>query len=174
METQQPVGENPLRKNRRALILAAVGVALCCVCLVIAGISLYSWNSIRGMQTQVFPVEEFTPSVPENALTPATDPNSTSGTSIPSLDVGEAPTGGLGNDILRNDTWQYVASAAQGQGCDQPIGSDSTIEVLQEPDAGGVWLEKWTVVCQSGDSYAYEVEYVLDSTGATFNITPLP
>ena len=173
METPQPVGENPLRRNRRALILAAIGIALCCVCLVIVGIALYSSNSIRGMQTQISPVDEVTPLVTDDALTPATNSDDASGTSIPSLNIGEAPTGGLGNDTLRNDTWQYVAAAAQGQGCDQPIGSDSTIEVLQEPDADGAWLEQWTVACQSGESYAYEVEYIPDDTGATFNIQPL-
>jgi hypothetical protein len=45
---------------------------------------------------------------------------------------------------------------------------------LQEPDANGIWYEKWTVVCHSGDSYAFEVEYILDATGATFNIRSLP
>jgi hypothetical protein len=30
------------------------------------------------------------------------------------------------------------------------------------------------VVCRSGNEYAYEVEYILDDTGATFNITSLP
>jgi hypothetical protein len=91
----------------------------------------------------------------------------------PASNLGEAPTGGLGNDILRNDTWQAVAAAAVGQGCDQPIGQDSTIEVVQEQD-GGVWKEKWTVACASGETFPYEVEFILDDSGATFNIKSLP
>jgi hypothetical protein len=45
--------------------------------------------------------------------------------------------------------------------------------VLEEPE-DGVWVEEWTVVCRSGDTYSYEVEYILDDTGATFDIRPLP
>jgi hypothetical protein len=59
------------------------------------------------------------------------------------------------------------------QGCDRPIGANSTIEVLQEFE-DGVWLEEWTVVCRSGESFAYEVEFIHDDTGVFFNIRPLP
>ena len=92
----------------------------------------------------------------------------------PVPDVGEAPAGGLGNEVLRNDTWRAVSAAATGQGCDQPVAADSAIEVLQEPDAAGVWVEQWTVACQSGESYPFEVEFILDDSGATFNIRSLP
>ena len=69
---------------------------------------------------------------------------------------------------------EAVAAAAVGQGCDRPIGPNSTIEVLQQPDTSGVWVEKWTVVCRSGSSYAFEVTYTLDATGARFDIKSLP
>jgi hypothetical protein len=93
--------------------------------------------------------------------------------SAPSGEIGQAPEGGLGNDILRNNTWQYVAAAAQGRGCDQPLGADTKTEVLQEPQ-NGVWTEKWNVARASGDSYPFEVIFTLDATGATFNIKSLP
>jgi hypothetical protein len=45
--------------------------------------------------------------------------------------------------------------------------------VLQGPQ-NGVWVEKWKVGCASGETYPYEVEFILDDTGATFNIKSLP
>jgi hypothetical protein len=174
METQT-VPESPAKKNRNILLIAATAITLCCCCLLIGGIALYSYSSIRGGDPQELPppFESTVPALPDNSELPSLDPESMPDISGFEDGVGEAPEGGLGNNVLRNDTWQIVASSAIGQGCDRPIAANSTIEVLQEPD-GGVWLEKWTVVCRSGDEYAYEVEYILDDTGATFNIKSLP
>jgi hypothetical protein len=166
METPQSVPEVPVKKNRTLWIIAASVIALCCCSLILAVAAFYGFFAIRSVGTQPPPVEEFeTPSI--NSETPFTTPDI-------NVDPGEAPTGGLGNDILRYDTWQAVAAAAVGQGCDRPIGPNSKIEVLQQPDAGGVWVEKWTVVCRSGGTYPFEVTYTLDSTGATFDIKSLP
>jgi hypothetical protein len=174
METQT-VPESPAKKNRNILLIAATAITLCCCCLLIGGIALYSYSSIRGGDPQELPppFESTVPALPDDSELPSLDPESLPDISGFEDGVGEAPEGGLGNNVLRNDTWQIVASSAIGQGCDRPIAANSTIEVLQEPD-GGVWLEKWTVVCRSGDEYAYEVEYILDDTGATFNIKSLP
>jgi hypothetical protein len=172
MESPQPVFETPVKKSQTPLIIAVVVIVLCCCCVVLAVAGYYSFTAISSTQTQTFPLEDATPEIES----PSSDsyPNNDS-VEIPSVDVspGEAPVGGLGNDILRNDTWQYVSSAAVGLGCDQPVGADSTIEVLEEP-SNGVWREKWTVACESGDDYPFEVEFVLDDTGATFNIKSLP
>ena len=157
MVTNQPVNGTPARNNRIILIIIAVVVVLCLCCLVIGMIGVINFLTIRSVGTQEAPFFEST--VPAN---PATD-----------TEIGEPPEGGLGNDILRSDTWDVVASSAIGQGCDRPIGANSTIEVLQEPE-DGAWLEEWTVVCRSGDSYAYEVEYIHDDTGVIFNIRSLP
>ena len=167
METQT-INEAPAKKNQTILLIAAAVIFLCCCCAAIAIIGFYSFSAIRSVETQELPpLESTVPVFPD-------DQDSIPDSSDFEDGAGEAPEGGLGNDILRNDTWQSVAAAASGQGCDRPIAANSTIEVLQEPDAIGVWLEKWTVVCRSGDEYAYEVEYILDETGATFTITSLP
>ena len=175
MEIPETYDEAKARRRQRTIVLVIAAIALCCVCLAIA-VAIYSWSAIRGggEDLDLIPEAETAPSNPENSLTPSFVPTTSVDPNVPDADAGEAPTGGLGNDILRNDTWQVVAAAAAGQGCDQPVGADSTIEVLQEPDAGGVWVEQWTVACSSGDSYAFEVEYILDNTGATFNIRSLP
>lgn len=160
MESPQPVTDRPTRGNRTLYTVLIVAIIICCCCtvLIAAGYYYYQQNLLT---IPVQPTEESTPVVPptDDSFSP----------SIPSADIGQAPEGGLGNDILRNDTWQYVASAALGQGCDQPVSDDTEIEVLQQPD-NGVWVEKWTVVCTNGNRYPYEVEYTLDDTGATFNI----
>lgn len=175
MEAPQPVTTLPAQKNRTPLIIAAIALVLCCGCLVLAIAGYYGYFSLRSVETQVFPTAEvFPPIATQEVMTPASTTDIPVGTPGLDTDIGDPPPGGLGNDILKNDTWQYVAAAAAGRGCDQPIGADSTIEVLQQPDANGVWLEKWTVACNPGDSYAFEVEFVLDATGATFNIKSLP
>jgi hypothetical protein len=177
METPETYDETKKRRRQRTIVLLVAAAVLCCVCLVVA-VAIYSWSSVQGgasdLDTPAEEESESTPSGPENSLTPSFDPNSSVATPGTNVDPGEAPTGGLGNDILRNDTWQAVAAAAAGQGCDQPVGADSTIEVLQEPDAAGFWVEQWQVACESGDSYTFEVEYTLDDTGATFNIQSVP
>src|SRR6266540_3700759 len=118
MEAPQSVNEIPVKKSKIPLIVVAVA-------------GFYGLFAIRSVETQVVPQvpqEDFATSAPATDL-PFDTPD-------PGAEAGEPPTGGLGNDILRQDTWQYVAAAAAGQGCDQPVGADSTIEVLQEPNAG--------------------------------------
>jgi hypothetical protein len=164
MESIQPVLETPAKKNQAPLIIAAAAIILCCCCcIILAAAGFYGYITIRSSQTNPpAPIEEAVPVVPADEST-----------SVPFSSPGEAPTGGLGNDVLRKDTWQYVAAAAQGLGCDQPVGADTKIEVLQEPQ-DGVWQEKWTVACATGDTYPFEITFTLDSAGTTFDIKPLP
>ncbi len=142
-------------KNNRTILIAVIAVVvLCCCCLLlgVAGLSIFRANrSVESFQEQ-----------PSDQL-------------IPQSDFGndDPPSGGLGNDVLKNDTWNVMAPAAVALGCDHPVGANSTIEVIQQPDANGVWIEHWNVACQSGDAYLFEVQFILDDTGATFNITPL-
>src|SRR5690349_14656074 len=101
METPETYEEAKARRRQRTIVIVIAVIALCCVCLVVA-IAIYSWSAVRGGQTQEFPSEQF----PET-FEPV-DPGSPSDTDGPEPDLDEAPTGGLGNDILRNDTWQTV------------------------------------------------------------------
>jgi len=151
--------EKPVNKNRTLIIAVAVVVVLLCCCLII-GIAGFYFYTMSGSTE---PVQSFPTLDSEEIDTPQFD-----------IGIGDPPSGGLGNDILRNDVWQVMAPVAVGFGCDQPIGEDTIIEVLQQPNDAGVWVEQWTVMCASGDTYAFEVEFILDATGATFNIKPLP
>jgi len=167
MQEKEPPATS--KSNRNLMIGIAAIVVLCCCCILIAG-GIYGFNSTKTEEIVPLPTEIgiFSPPT-EVEIAPPSDFGG------PTLD--QPPAGGLGNDILKQDTWNVMVPVAVGLGCDQPLGSESRIEVLQEPTSnspGGVWKEKWTVVCQSGDEYPFEVEYILDASGATFNITPLP
>ena len=155
MENHTSAEEKPVNKNRTIIIAVLAVVALACFCLLAGVAAFYAFTTIRSVESS--PVQ------PEEASTPQSD-----------VDIGDPPSGGLANDILRNDTWQVMAPVAIGFGCDGPSGANSTIEVLQQPDAAGHWVEKWTVMCNSGATQAFEVEFSLDNSGATFNIKPLP
>jgi hypothetical protein len=156
VENQTSTEEKPVNKNRTIIISVVAVVALACFCLLAGLAAFYAFTTIRSVQTS--PAQPGKPSTPQSG----------------GIGIGEPPSGGLANDILRNDTWQVMAPIAVGFGCDLPIGANSTIEVLQQPDAAGHWVEKWTVMCNSGDTHAFEVEFILDNIGATFNIKPLP
>ena len=160
MDNQNIVEEKPVNKNRTLIIAVVVIVALLCCCLIIGIVGFFSYTMIASATSE--PVQAF-PTEASEIDTPQFD-----------IGIGDPPSGGLGNDILRNDVWQVMAPVAVGLGCDQPSGDTTTIEVLQEPDTSGVWVEQWTVMCNSGATYAFEVEFILDDTGATFNIKPLP
>jgi hypothetical protein len=174
METPQPVDERPVKRNQTSLIVAVVAIVFCCGCVLIAVAGYYGYNRIRstrGIQEQ--PSEDAMPVVPDNTPSPTSELDSVFEDLGSDVILGEAPRGGLGNEVLRNDTWQYVGFAAIGLGCDQPLAAQSTIEVLQQP-ADGIWKEKWTVGCVSGDTYPFEVEFILVDSGATFNIKSMP
>jgi hypothetical protein len=136
--------------------MIAIGVVvLCCFCVVAAAVGYYAFTTTTPVElSEVVPVPQ------------ANDDD------LPPVKITTAPpAGGLGNDILKQDTWELISTAAVAYGCDIPIGEKSTIEVLQQPSADGIWYEKWTVGCFSiDDEYPFEVEFILDDTGATFNI----
>jgi hypothetical protein len=128
-----------------------------CGCLIAAVAGFYAFVAIRSDES-VSPQ----PTVESYEFDPP-----------PVIGVGNPPDGGLGNDVLKNDTWDLLVQVAAGYGCENPMGNLSTIEVLQQPE-NGVWYEKWTLACSSGETSAFEIEFILDDTGATFNITALP
>jgi len=149
-------------KNKIPLIIGGVLILLCC-CAVAVVAGVYSFMNITS-RTQL-PVNEFEPYV---VTVEGVDESP-----VQAGGIGVPPVGGLGNEILKNDTWQVMVPVAIGLGCDQPIGPDSTIKVLQQPDSNGVWIEQWSVSCRSGEVYDFEVTFILDDTGATYTIRSL-
>lgn len=155
MEDHSINEEKPANKNRTIMIAVGFVIALCC-CIMLAGVvGFYSFTRIASVESSpVEPLDDFAPPL--------------------DFEFDGPPQGGLANEILKNDAWQVMTPAAAGLGCDEPSGAGMMIEVLQQPDSSGVWVEKWPVMCSSGEVYEFEVEFILDDTGATFNIRLLP
>lgn len=155
MESQIQSEDVPTKSNR-TLIIAAIAVVILCCCLVFAaavGFSVLNASGTNGAPQQQ-PFEESVP--PSN-----------SAASVP-------PSGGLANDTLKDDVWDLMKLGATSLGCQRPSGQGFEIEVLQYPESGGVWLEEWPVGCASGEVYEFEVEFIPDDTGVTFNIRSIP
>jgi len=64
--------------------------------------------------------------------------------------------GGLADPAIKHDVWNSLAAYEKGLGCDDP--ESVLITVLQQPDAGGVWVERWDVnAC--GETHSYKVRF---------------
>ena len=64
---------------------------------------------------------------------------------MPSVPSDAVPQGGLGDDLLRTNTWGYVVTVAAIDGCTGPNAAETVITVTQEQDSAGVWKEQWVV-----------------------------
>jgi hypothetical protein len=166
-----------MKSNRTLIIVIVVLLVLCCCCtLAVAG--YYGWQTYQTAQQTI---DDFVPVPPDLNQPDSDQPDSifTEEPSIPDVDVpvleaGAPPQGGLADDVLRNDTWQYIHISAVALGCNEPDAAASTIEVTAEPDAIGIWSERWTIACTSGGEQAFDVEFIpTDGGGTTFNITPI-
>ena len=88
MEQQTVEETKPTNKNRTIIIIAVVAVVLCCCLLVAAVAGYYAFTTIRSMDS--------------SSLQPSDQ------IVVPQTDFGNdnPPSGGLGNDVLKNDTWR--------------------------------------------------------------------
>lgn len=154
----------PKTSNRGLWIGVAVAVLLCCCCIIASTFVLLtllgpSVNNVfstinEGLLTPSAPDVEDIPSIPEV-------PESPDGYS----DL--IPQGGLGDEVLRTDTWAYVMAASAMSGCVATDASKTTIEVLQEPDSAGIWKEKWTVTCDDDTQQSFDVTFSPSAQGGT-------
>ena len=150
--------EQPKESNTPLIIGIVVAVLLCCCCLVIVAVFLFMGPAVNNVYSSVN--EQLTampgvPSLPE-------------GTSEPSLPSDAVPQGGLGDDLLRTNTWAYVVIVAATDGCYTPNAADTAITVTQEQDSAGVWKEQWLVACDGGNSVPVDVVFTPNSaTGGT-------
>lgn len=165
----------PPKKNNTVLIVAAVVVALlCCCCVLAAGAFAFlgptvgnTFETIEQGINEEYPYEEEFPYEEET-------PYSGEGEEDYSDDYPESlsdfvPTGGLGDETLRTDTWFNLNFAAAVNGCVIPSdGAENTsIEVLEDPDTDGVWKERWTVPCEDGSEKAFAITFTPAASGGT-------
>jgi hypothetical protein len=143
----QPQVPQPKKSNKIFLIIGVI--LLACCCLVVIAIAVYQ-------------------------LVIAPKISNTFDTINDTLQYTEVPSGGLTDDTLRRDIWIAIGGASLGLGC-TPDATQTTIEVTQDPDASGVWVEKWTVACSSGGQKAFDVTLTPTAGGGTdYNITTSP
>lgn len=170
----QSAAEAPKKSNSGLLIGIGVAVVLCCCCLI--GSTILVLTVLGPAVNNVFStVNEglLTPAAPEFPAVPEIPvfPTDESGLpQIPESPYGYGdliPQGGLGDDLLRADTWGYVIAAAAMSGCAATDASKTSIEVIQQPDAGGTWMEKWTVTCDDGTKKSFDVTFTPSAQGGT-------
>lgn len=156
-ESQQ-AGTN---KNRTIIIAVIVAIVLCCCCLVtgVGGYYLYQ-GYVQAQQAveefQNFEIPEFPTPVPFDQ----TDPNSETNPEVPNFDLtGEVPAGGLADDETRLTAWFSVQLIAAISGCETPTVEGTTINVVQQPDERGVWVEEWNVNCGNGSFSPQKVTF---------------
>jgi len=173
----QPMEEPPKRSNRTLIIVVVVLLTLCCCCtLAIAG--YYGWQTYQTAQKSL---DDFVPAPPEFDQPESNQPDYVAPEEptlpefdAPDLGAGTPPQGGLADDVLRNDTWQFVHISAIALGCSEPDAAASRIEVTEDPDSIGIWKERWTVACTSGSEQTFDVDFIPSADGGTtFNITPV-
>lgn len=158
---QYPPAEQP-KKFPTGLVIGIVVIVLCCCCaiVVLAGLTLMGPVVSNVFSTVNQDLEN--PTVPDLPNVPE----------MPTIPASLVPQGGLGDEILRADTWAQVAVAAALADCTNPSAGETTIEVTQKPDSGGAWKELWTVSCGSGKTVPVEVEYTPSASGGTdFTVT---
>ncbi len=167
------------KSNRTMIIVAVIVVVLCCCCIVVvAGLAIAGGsitktfsNIENGLSTPGVPDIDLMTAVPDSGGQPeaTTAPDSGAApdaTTLPSFSDA-IPDGGLGDDILRANTWTYVILTAAISGCEATDPKSTQIEVTQQPDASGVWVEQWTVTCADGSTKAMNVTFTPASGGGT-------
>jgi hypothetical protein len=157
----------PKKSNIGMIIGIVVVVLLCCCCLVIVGVVLFMGptvgNVFSSVNQQLTAMPEI-PSMPSGTSEPS---NPSDNPSVPAIPSSLVPQGGLGDDVLRANTWGYVITAAAMSGCSATDASKTSIDVLQQPDSDGVWKEKWTVTCDDGSNKSFDVAFTPSKDGGT-------
>lgn len=169
------------KKNNTVLIVVAVVVALLCCCCLLAGVAFAVagpaiTNTFERIEEDLYemPYEgmpEFE-DMPNYEATPYSEDNPSGEGEWEFGDYGLSdyiPSGGLGDDTLRTDTWFYVNLSAAAQSCVIPAtgAQDTVIEVTQDPDSSGAWRERWTVPCEDGSTKPFAVTFTPAAGGGT-------
>ena len=159
----------PAKKNNTVIIIVAIVAALlCCCCVLIVGSFAFLGPTISETFENINEgIEQGVPyELPgDNGEGGDTEDYSESYPDLSSY----IPTGGLGDEVLRTDTWFNINFSAAMANCTIPSdGAGRTdIVVLQDPDSSGVWVERWTVPCDDNTTKAFDVTFTPASGGGT-------
>ncbi len=156
METNAVPQSAEPKNNRNLIIGIVVAVVLCCCCVVVGVGGYYGYQAYVAAQRVVEDVQNF--DIPTDVPFIPVDPNGTP--VVPNFDTsGEAPTGGLADDETRLIAWASVQLVGIMSGCTTPTVDGTTISVIQQPDASGIWREEWNVNCGDGTFKAFPLTF---------------
>lgn len=155
-------------KNNRNIIIVVVALVLCCCCVVVGVGGYYGYQAYVATRQVVEDIQDIEiPEIPTDVPFVPGDPNSTP--EIPFDTSGEVPTGGLADDQTRVFAWASVQLFGILSGCTTPTVEGTTIKVIQEPDANGVWREEWNVNCGDGSFKAFPLTFTPEN--GTVNVS---
>ena len=157
-----PSQETP-KSNRNMMMYIIGAVVLCCCCVVVGVGGYYGYQTYVAAQQAV---QDFQDIVPEDFEIPTSlplDPNDPNSPVIPIPGFGDAPTGGLADDLSRQIAWAQVVGYSSLASCSSPQVATTEITVSSDPDANGAWQEEWNVDCGDGSFYVFTVDYTTDS-----------
>ncbi len=153
METPIETPEAPQKSNRNVIIAVVVAVVLCCCCTLTAVGGYYGYQAYTTAQTAINEFE-----IPTSIPLDPNDPSSPS-IPVPSLNSGDAPQGGLTDSTTRVTAWATLQIVAAVSGCSTPTADGTTIDVTQQPDSNGEWIEEWNINCGDGSSKPFKVTF---------------
>jgi hypothetical protein len=78
----------------------------------------------------------------------------------------------LADDVSRATAWGTIVLTGSIFDCASPSPSGTTIDVVQEPDANGVWVENWNVACGGGATKAFTITFTPEGGFTNVNVTP--
>ena len=138
-------------RNRTLLIIVGV-ILLCCCVVVIAGAVAYP--TIKSyLNSASSGLQNLNPSVTSTPETAATNQPSSG-----------PVDGGLGDQTLKTDVWNSILNAESGRSCSDV--TSTAIDVAQQPNSKGVWVEDWSAnVC--GNDTVFEITFTPDPKGGT-------
>ena len=181
------------KKSNLRLILIIGGVIFICICLLVGG-TFFAVNILGSSIDNVFESVNKTLAAPDGSATeasipipatpditpaytePATtlEPTEELVTPEPTYQEPDVstfiPEGGLGDETLRASTWGYVFLFASIANCELSDASSTQIEVSQQPDASGKWMELWTVSCNDGTTRNYNVTFTPSANGTDISV----
>lgn len=165
MEASQPVQGS----NRNVIVIILVAVVLCCCCVVTGVGGYYGYQAYQAARDTVETLQDFEipttdPTNPDQPVIPIPG--------LPGFGEGDLPAGGLSDDVTRATTWGSMLFTGPIFDCATPTVEGTAIEVVQEPDSNGVWIERWDVACGDGTTRPFTITFSPADGYTDVNIAP--
>lgn len=164
MESPMVDPEAPQKSNRNIVIAIVVAVILCCCCTATTVGGYYGYQAYVTAQAAINDFQ-----LPTDIPLDPNDPSSPS-IPIPSFDSSDAPQGGLTDSTTRITAWTTLQIVAAVSGCSSPTSEGTTIDILQQPDSNGTWIEEWSVNCGDGSSKPFKVTFTPENGVVSVNV----